>query len=276
MYFSAIITCMENTQNETTNANSTEQVVIKNKKNISNFITPIAIVIAGILIALSLYMRGPAPAGSSNKDLIKGALNNETKIEVADISSVDHIRGDKNAKVVVIEYSDTECPFCKNYHTTMKKIYEELGGDKQVAWVYRHFPISYGTKPLHDKAAKESEATECAAELGGEDMFWKYIDQVYEITPSNNELEPSKLLDIASSLGLDKTKFKTCLDSGKYAAKVKESYEASLKAGAKGTPYTVIRYDGEFIPLLNDNGDGLGALPYEIMKQIINQFLSQK
>lgn len=270
MYFFAIIIDMENTQNETTS-------VVKNKKNISNFITPISIVVAAIIIAGGLYMRGDISntKSNTNKDLINSALS-EPKVDIEDIKDTDHIRGDKNAKVIIIEYSDTECPFCKVYHTTMKKVFDEYSKDNKVAWVYRHFPISYGDNPLHKKAAKEAEATECAAELGGSDMFWKYLDEVYSITPSNDGLDLAKLPEIAVKLGLDKEKFTSCLDTGKYAAKVKDSYEASLKAGAKGTPYTVIKFEKEFIPLVNNKGEGLGALPYEIIKQIIDQLLNQK
>jgi len=265
---------MENIQNETTNANSTPQVVA-HKKNISNFITPIAIVVAGVLIAGALYMRGEVPNnGASNKDLITNALATP-KPDFTDIKNVDHIRGDDDAKVVIIEYSDTECPFCKIYHQTLKKIFDEFGKDNQVAWVYRHFPISYGDNPLHKKSAKEAEATECAAEIGGADMFWKYIDALYEMTPSNDGLEASALPLIATNVGLDTAKFNECLNSGKYADKVKASYDEALKAGAQGTPYTVIKYKGEFIPLVNENGEGLGALPYDVLKQIVSNLLSQ-
>jgi protein-disulfide isomerase len=270
---------MENTHthNETTHAHSTHHVVKKNKKNISNFVTPIAIIIAGIFIAFALYTRGNIPDGSkTNKaDIINNALSGP-KPEFTDIKSVDHIRGDKDSKIVIIEYSDIECPFCKIYHTTIKKIFEEFKADDQVAWVYRHFPISYGDDPLHKNSAKEAEATECAAELGGNDMFWAYTDAIYETTPSNDGLDLAQLPKIAVSVGLDEEKFTTCLDSGKYAEKVKASYEEALKAGAQGTPYTVIKYKGEFIPLVNEVGAGLGALPYDVVKQIITGLLEQK
>lgn len=270
-----IINVMENTTQDTTHANSTPHMVAANKKNISNFITPIAIVVAGILIALALYTRGNA-AQTNSAGLVQDALSNKAKLEFADISSTDHIRGSKDAKIIFIEYSDTECPFCKVYHVTLKKIFDEFGLNNQVAWVYRHFPISYGDNPLHKRAAKEAEATECAAELGGNDMFWKYIDELYSKTPSNDGLDPAMLPEMAATVGIDKAKFVTCLDSGKYAAKVKDGFNEALKAGAKGTPYTIIKFKGEFIPLVNDQGDGLGALPYDVVKQIVNQLLSQK
>jgi protein-disulfide isomerase len=272
---------MENTINniqpETKNANSTDQVVVVKKTNYTNFITPAAIVIAGIAIAFSLYTRGDVKKTPTNgKDLVNSAINQPAKTDIADISSTDHIRGSKDAKIVLIEYSDTECPFCKMYQVTMKKIFDEYSKNNQVAWVYRHFPISYGDTPLHSKSKKESEAMECAAELGGEDMFWKYTDQVYATTGSNNTLDPAQLPEIAVSLGLDRAKFTTCLDSGKYAQKIRDSYDASLKAGAQGTPYTVIKYKGEFIPMVNDQGQGFGAVSYDVMKQIIDNLLAQK
>ncbi len=265
---------MQNTQNDTTNANSTAQIV--NKKNISNYVTPAAIVIAGILIAVSLYFKDGSQVAGNNKDLVNNALTEQQEAEFTDVSSIDHIRGSKDAKVVIIEYSDTECPFCKIYHETLKKVYADFEKDGDVAWVYRHFPISYGDNPLHKKAAKEAEATECAAELGGNDMFWKYTDRLYEKTESNDSLDPAQLPIIAGEVGLDKAKFTTCLDSGKYADKVKEAYDEALKAGARGTPYTVIRYKNEFIPLLDAQGNGLGALPYEALKQVINRLLTQE
>jgi protein-disulfide isomerase len=260
---------------ENTHANSTEKIVTS-KNNISNIITPIAIIIAGVLIALSLYFRDNNLSKNTNgKDLINGVVS-QPKMEIPDISSTDHIRGDKDAKIVIIEYSDTECPFCKVFHTTMKKLYDVYGKDKQIAWVYRHFPISYGDRPLHKKAAKEAEATECANEIGGSDMFWKYIDEVYATTNSNDSLDLNLLPEIASRVGLDKTKFKTCLDSGKYATKVRESYDAGIKASIDVTPYSIIKYNGEMVPLINNQGDALGALPYEVMTKIIDQLLSQK
>ncbi len=272
-----MINIMENTHihNETTHAHSTPHVVSKKQKNYSNLITPGAIILAGILIAIALYTRGnPAELSKNNKDLVNGALTGP-KVEFTDIKSTDHIRGSKDAKIVFIEYSDIECPYCKQYHVEMKKVYDELGKDKEVAWVYRHFPISYGKNPRHPNSAKKAEATECAAEIGGSDMFWRYLDEIYSASSINGELDISKLPEIAITVGLDKEKFKACLDSGKYAAKVKDSYDEAVKAGAKGTPYTVVKYKNEFIPLLDANGDGLGALKFEMLKQIVSELLSQ-
>ncbi|MES2986020.1 MAG: DsbA family protein [Patescibacteria group bacterium] len=264
---------MEPTYNKTEVANSTPATSTKSTFDKKQLITPIAIIVAGALIAFGLYVSGNKKDGNG-QDLVKGALA-APEFEIAKVTDADHIRGNKDAKIVIIEYSDIECPFCKVYHDTMKKIHSEYKAD-EVAWVYRHFPLSYGEQALHKNAAKEAEATECVAELGGQDKFWSFVDELYSTTKSNDGLDLSLLPEIGSKLGVDKAKLKACIDSGKYATKVKESYEAGLKAGAAGTPYTVIQFNGEDIPLVNEQGQGLGALPYDVMKKIVDQMLAAK
>lgn len=258
----------QTTQQQTTVANSTPSTASFDKKQL---ITPIAIVIAGILIAFGLYAKGNNTTDTTNRDLINGALQKDAP-EIADVSSTDHIRGSKDAKIVIIEYSDIECPFCKAYHQTMKKIYDTYGINEEVAWVYRHFPITN----LHKNAVTEAAATECVAELGGEDAFWKYLDELYAVTKSNDGLDLSTLPDIGAKIGVDKAKLKACIDSGKYETKIKEDVAAGVKAGARGTPYTVIEFKGEKIPLVNEQGQGLGALPYDVLKKIIDNMLANK
>jgi protein-disulfide isomerase len=121
---------------------------------------------------------------------IQDALkNNKTPLDkqVAPVSPDDHIVGNINAKIIIVEYSDLECPFCKVFHNTMHQVVEANNGD--VAWVYRHFPIPQ----LHPKAFRQAEATECAWEQGGNEAFWKYTDRIFEITPSNNGLLEEEL-----------------------------------------------------------------------------------
>ena len=146
-------------------------------ETLQKFAVPLSIIIAGGLIAVSLFVvnskKSPTATTPTVAEEIRGVQDN------------DHIRGNPNAKIVIVEYSDTECPFCKQFHETMKQIIAEYGGDGRVAWVYRQFPIP----SLHPKAPKEAEALECAAEQGGNDVFWKFTDMVYETTKSNNALD---------------------------------------------------------------------------------------
>lgn len=199
---------------------------------------------------------------TTNTNAAAANTNSAATINLAAVTSDDHIRGDLNkAEVVLVEYSDTECPFCKQFHTTLQQMSEEYGD--QVAWVYRHFPL----ESLHPNAARQAEATECAWELGGNEGFWAYIDRLYDITPSNNGLRDSQLPEIAEYAGLDVTAFTACLDSGRYADKVQEHYQDAVNAGGNGTPYSVaINKDGTKVPVN-------GAQPYSSLKATIDGLL---
>ena len=96
-------------------------------------------------------------------------LTNDATVKLAPITAEDHFNGDINAPIKIVEYSDIDCPFCKRFHTTLEQV-KALYGDK-VVWVYRHFPIPQ----LHPDSINKSHATECVAELGGNDKFWQYL-----------------------------------------------------------------------------------------------------
>lgn len=183
---------------------------------------------------------------------------------VKPVAAEDHIRGNLAAPVKVIEFSDFECPFCKGFHATMRQVMGEYEKDGKVAWVYRHFPID----ELHSKARKEAQAAECANELGGNKAFWDYADKLFEVTPSNNRLDPAQLPQIAEDVGLDRAKFDTCLDgSGKFAAHIEANIQDATASGGQGTPYSVvITPKGEVVPIN-------GAQPYEEVKAVIDAAL---
>ncbi|MDQ5969254.1 MAG: Thioredoxin protein [Patescibacteria group bacterium] len=228
--------------------------------NMEKLSVPIAIVISGALIAGALYysnLKGPTTAGTVD------TTTETTTTEMRTITSDDHILGNPNADLIIVEYSDTECPYCKVFHNTLKRVMNEYGKDGKVAWVYRHFPIDQ----LHSKARKESEATECAYDQGGNEKFWEYINMLYDVTNSNDSLDPSELPKIAKSVGLNVDTFNTCLSSGKYAAKVEADYQDAIKAGGRGTPNSII---------ISKDGTKTvveGAQPYENLKNIIDALL---
>lgn len=231
---------------------------------------PIAVVIAGVLIAGAVIYSGGKTENGTN-------TNNPQQPQVAQqqtgdlekmtlITSKDHIRGNPDAPVKIVEYSDTECPFCKRFHDIMKQVMDIEGKDGKVAWVYRHFPLDQ----LHSKARKESEATECAAELGGNDKFWAYLDRLMEVTPANNGLDPAELPKIAQYVGLNTNKFNECLSSGKYAQKIEEHVQNAQATGGNGTPWSiVVSKNGKKYPLS-------GAQPYASVKALIEQALQEK
>ncbi|MCG8427527.1 MAG: DsbA family protein [Chromatiales bacterium] len=177
----------------------------------------------------------------------------------------DHIRGDINAEISLIEYSDYECPFCKRFHPTAQKLIDDNRGT--VNWVYRHFPLEF-----HNPGAqKQAEASECAAEIGGNEIFWKYSDLIYARTKSNGKGFPiDNLVPLAKELGLDEGKFSECLDSGRMALRVQEDYENGVVSGISGTPGNI---------LINNKTKEVyvasGAIPLESLQRIVDQLKSK-
>lgn len=228
--------------------------------DMNKFGVPLAIIIAGGLIAGALYFSNVKPANIAKVDTPTAQA---PVGEIRKVSGDDHILGNPDAKLLLVEYSDTECPYCKQFHVTLNRIITEYGNDGKVAWVYRHFPIDQ----LHPKSRKEAEATECANELGGATKFWEFTNMIYDKTPGNNGLDATNLPIFAKAVGLDVTAFNTCLASGKYAAKVDADYQDAVKSGGRGTPHSIIvSKDGTKTPIE-------GAYPYEQLKQIIDGLL---
>ena len=170
----------------------------------------------------------------------------------------DHVIGAKNAKVTLIEYSDFECPFCKRHFATMAQVLKSYPNN--VRLVYRHFPLSF-----HQNAGKEAEASECAAELGGNDAFWKFHDKIFERTTANGTgFALDALAPLAKEIGLNESAFKNCLDSGKMASRVAKDIQEGSDAGVNGTPATFV--NGTLVS---------GAVPFETFKAAIDAALKK-
>jgi protein-disulfide isomerase len=223
-----------------------------------NYSTPIAIVLAGIIIAGAMYFND----GKKAEPVVPVEYASGLEL-IRPVSADDHVRGNPNAPIIIVEYSDTECPFCGRFHESMKQIISEYGKTGKVAWVYRHSPLDQ----LHPKSRLESVALECAGELGGNDKFWEYTDRIYAVTPANNGLDAAELPKIAEFVGLDVSKFNLCLTSGKYDAKIQADLQNAQATGGNGTPWSVlITKDGTKYPIN-------GAQPYASIKQMIDSLL---
>lgn len=237
---------------------------MEKKVNELNINVPTAIIIAGVLIAGAIIFTNTSRnkgVNTAGTDQPTQAVDIPQEINVAPITDQDHFYGNRSAKVVMIEFSDLECPFCKMFHPTAKKIADESKG--QVAVVFRHFPIP----SLHPKAHKEAEATECAAELGGNDKFWEYIDALFAITPANNGLDPAELPKLAVQIGLDENQFNSCMGSGRNKSRVDANIQDGSNVGVNGTPTTV---------LISQTGEKkliIGAQPEEQVKTAIDSLL---
>ncbi len=210
---------------------------MEEKKSLPNLATPVAVVIAGLVIA------GAILYGNYQK-------KDEVQLPDADlviksfeaVNSNDHTRGKVGAKLTVLEYSDLECPYCKIFHQTMTEV---TATNKDIAWVFRHFPI----ESLHSKATKEAIAAECAASLGGKEMFWQYIDEIFKITPSNDGLDAAQLPIIATKLGLNTQAFNSCLNTEEPAKIVSDDFDSGAQVGVDGTPFVLVIKGDEAYPI---------------------------
>ncbi len=178
------------------------------------------------------------------------------------LTTDDHVNGEKDARILLFEYSDMECPYCKKFHPTAQKIVDSYKGE--VAWVYRHLPL-----PFHANAQKEAEASECVNELGGNTAFWKFVNAIFIKTNSGGTgIGLADLGTLAKDAGVGEAKFITCLDSGKYADRVKSDVDTATGLGINGTPSNI----------LLDTKTGKtklmpGAYPYEDFEKAIDEML---
>ena len=174
------------------------------------------------------------------------------------VTDKDHIRGDiKKAKVVLVEYSDFQCPYCAKHDPTMQQIVKDYGD--QVAWVYRHFPLSF-----HANAESVALASECAAEQG---KFWEFSDAMYADQAEISGDAASSLAFVnktASDLKLDTKKFSDCVSSAKYQSVVDAGSASGRTAGVSGTPATFV--NGTLVS---------GAVPYASMKKMIDDAIAK-
>lgn len=235
----------------------------QNEQKQKDYLLPASIVIAALLISGAwIYTAGlkniePKKSGQTGEKIAPNIEN------IIPISDSDHIRGDKNAPVQIIEFSDMECPFCKRFHETMLNIIKEYGATGQVAWIYRHFPL----EQLHPLARKAAEATECAAKIGGNNAFWQYLDQYMVLQSSEEDLISNNFTKIAENIGIDGAQFETCLNGGEFNDKIDSFAQDAVNSGAQGTPYSVV---------ISKNGKKYeinGAQPYEKVKLVIEEAL---
>ena len=164
-------------------------------------------------------------------------------------------KGAANAKVIIQEFSDFQCPFCGRVNPTLKQVLDEYGGRVKIVW--RNLPLAFHKEaPLAAEAALEAHAQK------GNDGFWAYHDKLFA---NQKALQRADLEKYAQELGLDMAKFKAALDSRKHKPVVDADMEIAKKAGITGTPGFVV--NGYWIS---------GAQPFAKFKQIIELALKGK
>ena len=193
-----------------------------------------------------------AAAAQANSNSAAVADTN-TAPTVADITikPTDYVRGDTNAPVTLVEYSDFECPYCESLATTLDQVMTDYQG--KVKLVYRYFPLT----SIHPNAQKSAEAAECA---GAQGKFWEMHDKLFE---NQSALAVTDLKQYAKDLGLNTTTFNNCLDNGTATARVNSDEQEGINYGVQGTPATFI--NGTLVS---------GALPYSSFKSAIDAALA--
>lgn len=229
---------------------------------LSSYAVPISIIVAGLLIALAIYFSGGRfPISQKTQKAEEGntAPSPTGTLPVGgrdiQVSDDDHIRGNKDAKVTLVEFSDLQCPFCRKFHPTVKQLLSAY--PDQVRWVYKHFPLD----TIHSEARPAAEASECVWEQKGDDGFWRFVDGVFE----NQERIGSQLYrELAQEIGVNMGQFESCISSRKYQQKVEDDYQKGLAAGVRGTPGSFM--NGREIP---------GAVPYSELESTLKSLLGK-
>lgn len=175
-------------------------------------------------------------------------------------------KGNKNAKLTLIEFSDYQCPFCSRHvQQTLPQLEKDYIKTGKVKYVFFDFPLDF-----HKNAFKAAEAADCAGEQG---KFWEMHDKLFE---NQKALEGSDLTNYAKSIGLNMSKFQKCLDSGKYASQIKKEIELGQKSGVTGTPSFFLGVTNPKDPNVKAVKAIKGAQPFNNFKEAIDTTLSSQ
>lgn len=233
-------------------------------RNIS-LTTPVAIIIGAIIIGGSHFGYGIVTSGTGTKVGTAAVMFNGKAIDDSDLAT-----GNTKSKVIIVEYSDTECPFCAQLHPTMKKLAQEYAS--KVGFVYRYFPLTQ----IHPHSFEESRAVYCVGKLMGAQKREEYIDVMFA-TKTNNQnmvLPSSQSKEIlAQNLGVNKADLTKCLADQESNDAINASIQDGIAAGVQGTPATFVliktKKGYEVVSMVD------GARPYEYLKAAIDQALAR-
>ncbi|HTH93446.1 MAG TPA: DsbA family protein [Candidatus Paceibacterota bacterium] len=197
-----------------------------------------AIVTGAAMIALALIIAlHPSGSTSATGNTAGSAPTTPTSIPASvttlRASDMAHIRGDANAQILIFEYSDSDCPFCQQFHPVLQQVVKDYKG--KVAWVYRYFPLD-----IHPDSHNEAEALDCVGQLGGAKAFNGFLDAIMNVTLSPTKDTFNTLATFASEQGVDKNAFNTCVANPATSATIDASIKESESIGAQGTPFSII------------------------------------
>lgn len=175
-------------------------------------------------------------------------------------------KGNKNAKVILIEFADYECSFCGNYfRETEPQIERDYIKTNKVKYVFWDFPLK-----SHNDAFKAAEAARCA---GDQEKYWEMHDRLFA---NQHSLGPRDLSKHAQAIRLDLQSFQPCLDNGKHAAEIRKDKEEATKVGVKVTPTFLLGLTEPNNPKVKAQKIISGAAPYTSFKEAIDSLLGSQ
>lgn len=224
--------------------------------------TPTAIIVAAIMLSLSHVAYGVIIQKKSSSGTFQPFAG-------APVTEKDYPTGKVKSDVIVVEYSDTQCPFCAQVQPTMKRLQEEYAS--KVAFVYRYFPLT----SIHPDAFGEAKAVDCVGKLAGGEKRRDYINKIFEYKTSqkNMVLKKGDTVTFAKELGVDEQQFTTCVNNPETDAIVNSALQDGVNAGVQGTPASMVlkkkgdRY--ELVAFID------GARQYDYFKAAIEEALSR-
>lgn len=232
------------------------------KKNTAIFILIIflaaAVIVGGIIFS---RIQPEIYSGSESENQVPAEYS------IQPVSAEDHILGNPNADVILIEYSDLLCQHCKDFHPTMNRLLQEYGKSGDFAWVYRHFPAVDAISGEKTMSRVAAVASECVNSLSGAEAFWDFINGVFTDLPDDfSELD---LRNLALNIGVAEEDYDKCIVDDRFETKIKRDIADGLEIYKHnpnfGTPYNII------VTKTGEQIEVVGAQPYEIIEQIIQQ-----
>ncbi len=232
---------MEPTENEENQVINNEQNPSSAEATAGKAKTPVsiaaAIVTAAAMLALAaiviLHPSGSTPATGNTSQQPSTPTSVPADIVTVRPSDAAHIRGDASkAQILIFEYSDSDCPFCEQFHPTLQQVVKDYKG--KVAWVYRYFPLD-----MHPNSHTEALALQCVGQIGGATAFNSYLDTIINVTLSPTPQANEALTTFAAQQGIDKAAFNTCMTDPATAQAITASSAEAEKIGAQGTPFSI-------------------------------------
>ncbi len=153
------------------------------------------------------------------------------------VTDKDHMQGDKDAPIELVEYGDYQCPYCGKAYQIVKEVQQVLGDN--LKFVFRNFPLSQ----MHEHALNAAIASEVA---GAQGYFWEMHDLLYE---NQNALDDQSLIKYAGQAGCDISKFEQHFSDPEFTEKVQTDFQSGAESGVNGTPSFFIngeKYDGSW------------------------------